>query len=120
MRIGSRPIVATARATQASVLLGVPTMYQALLTATTGAGGPRPGAAGAGRQPDYGSGGAGMGTPEGRPVLSGLRLAVCGSAPLNPALAERLRLVQQAPTAHREPEPVRPPRKAGQSKLPES
>ena len=34
--------------------------------------------------------------------------------------AERLRLVQQAPTAHREPEPVRPPRKAGQSKLPES
>jgi acyl-CoA synthetase (AMP-forming)/AMP-acid ligase II len=83
-------IVATARATQASVLLGVPTMYQALLTATTGAGGPRPGAAGAGRQPDYGSGGAGMGTPEGRRVLSGLRLAVCGSAPLNPALAERL------------------------------
>ena len=34
--------------------------------------------------------------------------------------AERLRLVQQAPTAHREPEPVRPIRKAGQSKLPES
>jgi acyl-CoA synthetase (AMP-forming)/AMP-acid ligase II len=71
-------IVATARATQASVLLGVPTMYQALLTATTGDGGPPL------------SGGAGMGTPEDRPVLSGLRLAVCGSAPLNPALAERL------------------------------
>jgi acyl-CoA synthetase (AMP-forming)/AMP-acid ligase II len=84
-------IVATARATQASVLLGVPTMYQALLTATIGAGAPPPGAAaGAGRQPDRGSRGAGMGTPEGRPSLSGLRLAVCGSAPLNPALAERL------------------------------
>ena len=83
-------IVATARATQASVLLGVPTMYQALLTATIGPDGPPPGATGAGRQPDRGGGGAEMGTPEGRPVLSGLRLAVCGSAPLNPALAERL------------------------------
>jgi malonyl-CoA/methylmalonyl-CoA synthetase len=31
-----------------------------------------------------------MGTPGGKPVLSSLRLAVCGSAPLNPALAERL------------------------------
>src|SRR5205814_5530618 len=64
----------------ASVMLGVPTMYQALLTAITGAG----------RLTDRGSGGAGMDTPDGRPVLSGLRLAVCGSAPLNPALAERL------------------------------
>jgi acyl-CoA synthetase (AMP-forming)/AMP-acid ligase II len=83
-------IVATARATHASVMLGVPTMYQALLTATTAVGGPPPGAAVAGRLPGRGSGGAGMDRPDDRPVLPGLRLAVCGSAPLNPALAERL------------------------------
>jgi acyl-CoA synthetase (AMP-forming)/AMP-acid ligase II len=54
-------IFETVEATHASVLLGVPTMYQALLNA-----------AGA------------------KPVLNGLRLAVCGSAPLSPALARRL------------------------------
>jgi malonyl-CoA/methylmalonyl-CoA synthetase len=32
----------------------------------------------------------GVGAPDGRPVLSGLRLAVCGSAPLSPGLVERL------------------------------
>jgi acyl-CoA synthetase (AMP-forming)/AMP-acid ligase II len=48
---------------RASVLLAVPTMYQALLD-------------------ELG--------PGGRPLLASLRLAVCGSAPLSPLLAERL------------------------------
>jgi acyl-CoA synthetase (AMP-forming)/AMP-acid ligase II len=60
-------IVDTVRMTRASVLFAVPTMYQALLNA-----------AGAGGAPGRG------------PVLAGLRLAVCGSAPLSPDLAERL------------------------------
>jgi acyl-CoA synthetase (AMP-forming)/AMP-acid ligase II len=71
-------LIETARATQASVLLGVPAMYQALLGALTGAGGPP-----AATAPPAAA-------PGGATVLSGLRLAVCGSAPLSPALAERL------------------------------
>ena len=75
-RFSAAGIVETAQASHASVLLGVPTMYQALLTAAPGGGpelaGGRPVAVG------------------GRPVLAALRLAVCGSAPLSPALAERL------------------------------
>ena len=51
----------------ASVLFGVPTMYQALADALS-----LPGAAAAG-------------------ALRSLRLAICGSAPLSPELAERLR-----------------------------
>jgi acyl-CoA synthetase (AMP-forming)/AMP-acid ligase II len=83
-------LIETARATRASVLLAVPAMYQALLNTVTGAGRP-PGAAtrqdapappGASAPPDA--------APRGPGVLSGLRLAVCGSAPLSPALAERL------------------------------
>jgi acyl-CoA synthetase (AMP-forming)/AMP-acid ligase II len=78
-------LIETARATRASVLLAVPAMYQALLNAATGAGRPldvvaTPGASvspGASARPDPGG-------------LSGLRLAICGSAPLSPALAERL------------------------------
>ncbi|HLK75175.1 MAG TPA: AMP-binding protein [Streptosporangiaceae bacterium] len=54
-------LVRTIGDTGATVLFGVPTIYQALTTA------------GIGLAP-----------------LRGLRLAVCGSAPLNPALAERL------------------------------
>ena len=65
-RFAPGDVIETVRATHASMLLGVPTMYQALLTA------------------------AGAGTQRGRPALAGLRLAVCGSAPLSPALAERL------------------------------
>jgi acyl-CoA synthetase (AMP-forming)/AMP-acid ligase II len=61
-RFSPSGIIETAQATHATVLLGVPTMYQALLTAA-GTGGP---------------------------VLAGLRLAVCGSAPLSPALAGQL------------------------------
>jgi acyl-CoA synthetase (AMP-forming)/AMP-acid ligase II len=56
-------LIETARAARASVLFGVPTMYQALL-----------------RAQDPGTG----------PALADLRLAVCGSAPLRRALAERL------------------------------
>jgi acyl-CoA synthetase (AMP-forming)/AMP-acid ligase II len=89
-------IVATVRATHASVLLGVPTMYHALLAATVGAGGSPPaggircGGIGSTRSGVGSTRSGGTGAPDGMPVLSGLRLAVCGSAPLNPGLAERL------------------------------
>jgi acyl-CoA synthetase (AMP-forming)/AMP-acid ligase II len=66
-------LIETVRATHASVLLAVPAMYHALVNAAAGADGGRPG------QPT-----------RGRPVLAGLRLAVSGSAPLSPALAERI------------------------------
>jgi acyl-CoA synthetase (AMP-forming)/AMP-acid ligase II len=72
-------IIETVRATHASVLLGVPTMYQKLLNAAGGNDGALPDAAGHGGWP-----------APGRPVLNDLRLAVCGSAPLSPALASRL------------------------------
>ncbi|HUZ36515.1 MAG TPA: AMP-binding protein [Streptosporangiaceae bacterium] len=88
-------IIETVQATHASVLLGVPTMYRALLNAageTDGApaaaarrGGTRPAASGAASIPLPDPGG-----PHGKPMLTGLRLAVCGSAPLSPALARRL------------------------------
>jgi len=87
-------LIETARATRASVLLAVPAMYQALLVAATGAADREPDAAtrpgtsappGASVLQDADPGGVG--------VLSGLRLAVCGSAPLSPALAERLATV---------------------------
>jgi acyl-CoA synthetase (AMP-forming)/AMP-acid ligase II len=61
-RFSPADLVRTIEQTGATVLFGVPTIYQALMSADVGA------AAG----------------------LRGLRLAVCGSAPLNPALAERL------------------------------
>ena len=54
-------LIATALAEGATVLFGVPASYQALL--------------------DHAGG---------KPLLQGLRLAVCGSAPLSPALAARL------------------------------
>jgi acyl-CoA synthetase (AMP-forming)/AMP-acid ligase II len=61
-RFSPADLVRTVERTGATVLFGVPTIYQALMSADGGA------AAG----------------------LRGVRLAVCGSAPLNPALAERL------------------------------
>jgi acyl-CoA synthetase (AMP-forming)/AMP-acid ligase II len=102
-RFSPADFIETVRATHASVLLGVPAMYQALLTAA-GVGGPPQGAATAadgppraasprGAGPLAGLGGIPPGSlsgPDGRPVLNDLRLAVCGSALLNPALAERL------------------------------
>ncbi|MGI8450725.1 MAG: AMP-binding protein [Streptosporangiaceae bacterium] len=54
-------LIATARAERATVLFGVPASYQAWLDSAGG-----------------------------KPLLQGLRLAVCGSAPLSPALAARL------------------------------
>ena len=56
-------LIRAARAARASVLFGVPTMYQALLGAQN---------------------------PDTRPALAELRLAVCGSAPLSGKLASRL------------------------------
>ena len=64
-RFDAAALIETARATDATVLFGVPTIYRALLDAAT-----------PGRWPG--------------PALGGLRLAVCGSAPLSPALAARL------------------------------
>jgi acyl-CoA synthetase (AMP-forming)/AMP-acid ligase II len=62
-RFTAAGLAETVRRHRASVLFAVPTMYQALVEE--------------------------LGTPE-RPPLAGLRLAVCGSAPLSPFLAERL------------------------------
>jgi acyl-CoA synthetase (AMP-forming)/AMP-acid ligase II len=63
-RFDPADLVATVRAEAATVLFGVPATYQALLDSAP---------------PDSGA-----------PLLHGLRLAVCGSAPLSPALAARL------------------------------
>ena len=62
-RFTAAGLTGTVRQHRASVLFAVPTMYRALLDD--------------------------LGPPE-RPLLAGLRLAVCGSAPLSPSLAERL------------------------------
>jgi acyl-CoA synthetase (AMP-forming)/AMP-acid ligase II len=64
-RFDAADLIDTVRACGATVLFGVPTIYRALLDAAT-----------PGRWPG--------------PALGGLRLAVCGSAPLSPALAARL------------------------------
>jgi len=60
-RFSPADLVRTIRAKDATALFGVPTIYRALLAGDAGVA-----------------------------PLRGLRLAVCGSAPLNPALAERL------------------------------
>lgn len=74
-RFDAAGLIKTARASDATVLFAVPTIYQALLDAAAPPGGAGPV----------------LGGPVlGGPVLGGLRLAVCGSAPLSPALAERL------------------------------
>jgi acyl-CoA synthetase (AMP-forming)/AMP-acid ligase II len=62
-------LVAAVADARASVLMGVPTIYQALADAAGEDAGPS------------------------AEALRGLRLAVCGSAPLSPELAERLRYV---------------------------
>jgi len=68
-RFDPAELIATVRTEDATVLFGVPASYQALLDASDGA-----------------------------PLLRSLRLAVCGSAPLSPALAVRLpRLLGQLP-----------------------
>jgi acyl-CoA synthetase (AMP-forming)/AMP-acid ligase II len=66
-RFGPGGLIELVRRTSATVLFGVPASYQALLSAAREAGGPAAG-----------------------PLLGGLRLAVCGSAPLSPGLAGEL------------------------------
>ena len=65
-RFGPGDLIGLAGRTRASILLGVPTMYQALYDAAS-------------QDPTAAT-----------PPLGGLRLAVCGSAALSPALADRL------------------------------
>ena len=60
-RFGAADLIGTVRAAGGTVLFGVPASYQALLDEAGG-----------------------------EPLLAGLRLAVCGSAPLSPALAAEL------------------------------
>ncbi len=60
-RFGAADLIGTVRAAGGTVLFGVPVSYQALLDEAGG-----------------------------EPLLSGLRLAVCGSAPLSPSLAAQL------------------------------
>ena len=67
-RFSPADLLAAIETTRASVLFAVPTIYQAVMDV--------PGAAGPGLR--------------GLQALRGLRLAVCGSAPLSPALAGRL------------------------------
>ncbi len=67
-KFSAADLVQTAGDTRASVLFAVPTIYQALAESLAAP--------------------IGTGTPTG--TLRDLRLAVCGSAPLSPALAERL------------------------------
>ncbi len=67
-RFSPADLLATIETTQASALFAVPTIYQALMDASAAAA-------------------PGLRGPRG---LRGLRLAVCGSAPLSPALAGRL------------------------------
>jgi malonyl-CoA/methylmalonyl-CoA synthetase len=75
-------LIAAARAGGGTVLFGVPATYQALLDSAASASAASATAASA----------AAPGTPAaGAPLLPSLRLAVCGSAPLSPALATRLR-----------------------------
>jgi malonyl-CoA/methylmalonyl-CoA synthetase len=74
-------LIAAARAGGGTVLFGVPATYQALLDSAVGTSAASATAASA----------AAPGTPAaGVPLVPSLRLAVCGSAPLSPALAARL------------------------------
>ena len=68
-RFDPADLIATVRAEGGTVLFGVPATYQALLGHADGAV---------------------AGSADGAPLLQGLRLAVCGSAPLSPVLAARL------------------------------
>ncbi len=70
-------LIATVRAEGGTVLFGVPATYQALLDA-------------ADRAMAGSADGGPAGPVPGAPPLQGLRLAVCGSAPLSPVLAARL------------------------------
>lgn len=73
----------------ASVLFGVPTIYQAMADAL-GPAGAAAGAGNAGGGADHARADDAVAAAAAR-ALRGMRLAVCGSAPLSPELAERLR-----------------------------
>jgi acyl-CoA synthetase (AMP-forming)/AMP-acid ligase II len=74
-RFAAAELIETVRASGATVLFAVPTIYRELLNAREA-------------QPPAGPTRPGPGRPG--PLLPGLRLAVCGSAPLSPALAAEL------------------------------
>jgi malonyl-CoA/methylmalonyl-CoA synthetase len=90
-RFDPADLIAAARAGGGTVLFGVPATYQALLDSAEG-----PAAASATADSATEAGSAAdsateAGSPAaGAPLLPSLRLAVCGSAPLSPALAARL------------------------------
>ena len=90
-RFDPADLIAAARAGGGTVLFGVPATYQALLDSAEG---PAAASATAASATEAGSPPAGAteaGSPAaGAPLLPSLRLAVCGSAPLSPALAARL------------------------------
>ena len=94
-RFDPADLIATVRAEGGTVLFGVPATYQALLDAAEGvvAGSADTGPGGSARGDSAEGGSAGArpgGSAAGAPLLQGLRLAVCGSAPLSPVLAARL------------------------------
>ena len=100
-RFDPADLIATVRAEGGTVLFGVPATYQALLAAADGAVAGSAGVALAGSGagglagtrdvgPPGSSDGGLAGSGSGAPLLQGLRLAVCGSAPLSPVLAARL------------------------------
>jgi acyl-CoA synthetase (AMP-forming)/AMP-acid ligase II len=93
LRSGSDPagLIATARAGGGTVLFGVPATYQALLDSAVGTSAARATAASATVASPTAASATAPGAPAaGAPLLPSLRLAVCGSAPLSPALAARL------------------------------
>ena len=123
-RFDPASLIGTVRAEGGTVLFGVPAIYQALLDSAVGTsvastsvasaaaadtaapGGTRPGGTQPGGTQPGGTqpggtrpGGTRPGAPAaGTPLLPSLRLAVCGSAPLSPALATQLpRLLGRLP-----------------------
>jgi acyl-CoA synthetase (AMP-forming)/AMP-acid ligase II len=93
-------LIATMRTEGGTVLFGVPATYQALLDSAAGTPAARTPAANTPAANTPAAGASAAGTPAGvtvpgvtvagAPLLPSLRLAVCGSAPLSPALAARL------------------------------
>ncbi len=85
-RFDPADLIAAARAGGGTVLFGVPATYQALLDSAEG-----PAAASATAASATAAGATEAGSQAAvAPLLPSLRLAVCGSAPLSPAVAARL------------------------------
>ena len=95
-RFDAADLIAAARAGGGTVLFGVPATYQALLDSAEGpaaasATAASATAASATAADSLAAGAIAAGSlAAGAPLLPSLRLAVCGSAPLSPALAARL------------------------------